>query len=87
MISLTDAQLDIVMNAARDLPPEKRNVFLERVIAVLQRRGRFNDADVGSVHSRQPAACCNRRRCSDEPVLPDQQHGDEDLPPCCSRLR
>lgn len=54
MISLSDARLDIVMAASRDLPLEKRNVFLERVIAVLQRRGRFNDADVGS--AAQPPA-------------------------------
>ena len=35
--ALTDSQLDIVLNTARDLPPEKRNVFLERVVAVLAR--------------------------------------------------
>jgi hypothetical protein len=50
MISLSDTQLDIVMNVSRDLPPEKRNTFLERVVAQLQRRGRmFNDADVGAI--------------------------------------
>jgi hypothetical protein len=38
----------IVMNALCDLPPEKRNVFLERVVAVLERRRRFDDNDVGA---------------------------------------
>jgi hypothetical protein len=37
-VTLTDAQIDIVTNAARDLPLEKRNTYLERVVAVLQRR-------------------------------------------------
>lgn len=37
-VTLTDAQIDIVMNAVRDLPLEKRNTYLERVAAVLQRR-------------------------------------------------
>jgi hypothetical protein len=36
------------MSSARDLPSEKRNVFLERLVAALERRGRFNDSDVGS---------------------------------------
>jgi hypothetical protein len=48
-VTLTDSQLDIVTNTARKLPPEKRSVYLERVVAVLQRRGRFNDADVGTI--------------------------------------
>ena len=37
MISLTDAQLDVVCRVARDLPPEKRSVYLERVAAIPQR--------------------------------------------------
>lgn len=50
MISLSDSQLDIITNAARELPPEKRSVYLERIVAVLQRRGRmFDDADVGAI--------------------------------------
>ena len=52
LISLSDNQLDLVM---RDLPPEKRSVYLKRIVAQLQRRGGFNDADVGAVpnHTRQ----------------------------------
>jgi hypothetical protein len=33
------------MTAARGLPVEKRSVFLERVAARLQLRGRFTDRD------------------------------------------
>ncbi len=46
MISLSDAQLRIVMASAATLPQEKRDVFLQRVSAVLERIGRFDDADV-----------------------------------------
>jgi hypothetical protein len=42
VISLNDPQLDIVTEAARRLPPEKRGPFLQRVDAMLRyrRRGR-----------------------------------------------
>ena len=47
MIPFTDAQLDIVLRGARDLAPEKRSVYLERIGALLaQRAGKFADADV-----------------------------------------
>ncbi|MGB8533861.1 MAG: hypothetical protein WCD64_21875 [Pseudolabrys sp.] len=39
MLGLTDYQLKIVMNAARLLPVEKRDVFLQRIAAVLAIRG------------------------------------------------
>jgi hypothetical protein len=49
MISLSDRQLTVVMDAARVLPPEKRSVFLERVAAYLQIQcGRFGDHDVAN---------------------------------------
>lgn len=49
MISLSDRQLDIVSDAARALPVEKRDVYLQRVSAILQvRHGRFGDADVAA---------------------------------------
>jgi hypothetical protein len=38
-------QLAVVMTAARNLPIEKRSVFLERVAARLQLRGSFTDLD------------------------------------------
>ncbi|MGC2711932.1 MAG: hypothetical protein WA366_00990 [Pseudolabrys sp.] len=40
MIGLTDTQLKIVMNAARLLPVEKRDTFLQRIAAMLAVRGR-----------------------------------------------
>ena len=49
MFALTDAQLEIVMVAAGNLPVEKRGVFLERVAARLRLHGpRFTDADLGA---------------------------------------
>ena len=50
MISLSDNQLSIVTDAARQLPIEKRDVYLQRIAAMLVLRGRrFNDADVADV--------------------------------------
>jgi len=49
MISLSDTQLDIVSALARDVPVEKRDVFLQRVAAHLQiRLGRYSDDDVAA---------------------------------------
>ena len=45
-ISLSDHQLDLVVTAARTLDPEKRDTFLRRIAAHLQRCGRFSDRDV-----------------------------------------
>jgi len=49
MISLSNQQLKSVMDAARRVPVEKRAMFLQRVAATLELRGRFNDADVVDV--------------------------------------
>jgi hypothetical protein len=46
MLALSDVQLVIVMDAAADLSPEKRAVFLERVAARLQLRGSFTADDL-----------------------------------------
>ena len=46
MISLTDQQLSIVQHTATLLPVEKRDVFLQRVAAILLQRRKFNDDDV-----------------------------------------
>jgi hypothetical protein len=47
MISLSDSQLAIVQHAARPLPVEKRDIFLQRVAAMLAQRQPFGDvADV-----------------------------------------
>jgi hypothetical protein len=48
MLGLTDTQLKIVMNAARLVPVEKRDTFLQRIAAMLalRGRGRFTDTDV-----------------------------------------
>ena len=45
MISLSDKQLAIVMDAAADLPVEKRALLFERIAARLRLVGRFNDDD------------------------------------------
>jgi hypothetical protein len=49
MISLSDHQLDVVMGAAGTVPVERRDIFLQRVGAMLNLRGRFTDADVHDV--------------------------------------
>ena len=47
MISLTDAQLDVVIRMAIDLPLEKRDTYLQRIAALLQQRaGRHTIADM-----------------------------------------
>ena len=55
MLALSDVQLVIVMDAAADLPPEKRSVFLERLVARLQQRGsRFTHCDLVDAIARAP---------------------------------
>ena len=49
MVSLSDSQLRTVMETARALQPERRDVFLQRITAMLRLRGRFTDADVADV--------------------------------------
>ena len=51
MLGLTDSQLRTVMDTARALPVEKRDLYLQRIAAMLtvRGRGRFNDADVADV--------------------------------------
>ena len=46
MISLTDSQPQTVMDAGARLEPERRDIFLRRVGAMLRVRGRFTDTDV-----------------------------------------
>ncbi|MGB8588811.1 MAG: hypothetical protein WCD87_24640 [Pseudolabrys sp.] len=46
MLGLTDNQLRVVMDAAKTLPVERRDTFLQRCGAMLKLRGRFTDADV-----------------------------------------
>jgi hypothetical protein len=46
MISLSDRQLALVMDAAAELPIEKRALLLERIAARLRLIGRFNDRDL-----------------------------------------
>lgn len=45
-ISLSDKQLEIVMDPAADLPVEKRAVLLERIAARLRLIGHFDDDDL-----------------------------------------
>ncbi len=46
MVAFTDSQLRTVRAAADRVPVEKRGVFLERVIARLQRQRGFTNADL-----------------------------------------
>lgn len=49
MLGLTDNQLRVVMDAAKTLPVERRDTFLQRCGAMLKLRGRFTDDDVADV--------------------------------------
>jgi hypothetical protein len=64
-LSLSHHQLQAVMAAARDVPVEKREQFLQRLSTMLVLKGRFDDRDVaetaklaacGLVHTRIDAA-------------------------------
>ena len=46
---MTDNQLRTVMDAAIALAPERRDIFLQRVGAMLRMRRRFTDDDVADV--------------------------------------
>ena len=65
MLGLTDNQLQSIMDAARTLPVEKRDIYLRRIAAMLTMRGRghVTDTDVSDVAklaltglAQQPAA-------------------------------
>ena len=45
-MTLTSSQHEIVSRMARLVPLEKRELYLQRINAMLRGRGRFNDADV-----------------------------------------
>ena len=51
MLALSDHQLDVVMGTARAVPVEKRDLYLQRIAAMLALRGRghFGDDDVHEV--------------------------------------
>jgi hypothetical protein len=49
MISLSDSQLRVIMDTAKAIEPSRRDIFLQRVGAMLKLRGRFDDADVEDV--------------------------------------
>jgi hypothetical protein len=51
MIGLTSSQFRIVMDATCMVPVEKRDIFLQRIAAMLamRGRGRFTDTDVADV--------------------------------------
>jgi hypothetical protein len=49
MIALTDQQLQTIMATAADIAPERRDVFLQRVAAMLRLRRPFDDSDVDEI--------------------------------------
>ena len=57
MLGLTDNQLRTVMDAAAAVPIEKRDLYLQRIAAMLaiRGRGRFTDTD-GLIQSADSAA-------------------------------
>jgi hypothetical protein len=72
MIGLTDIQLKIIMTAARAIPVEKRDIFLQRIAAMLalRSRGRFTDTDVADRGERMLGTatdhnCPGPASCSD----------------------
>jgi hypothetical protein len=46
MTALTDQQLATIRTAASSLDPERRDLYLQRVAAMLRVRGRFDDGDL-----------------------------------------
>ena len=64
MIGLTDVQLGMVMQAARLVPVENRDTFLQRIAAMLaiRGRGRFTDTDVADVAQVAMAGLVQTRR-------------------------
>ncbi len=55
MIGLTDSQLKIIMTAANTVPVERRDIFLQRVGAMLSMRHRFGDTETAET-ANAPAA-------------------------------
>ena len=49
MVGLTDSQLKLVMDATRTLPAEKRDLYLQRIGAMLAVRGYGHFDDVSNV--------------------------------------
>ena len=49
MVSLSDSQLQTVLDVAATIAPDRRSVYLERVGSMLRLRGRFSDDDVRKV--------------------------------------
>jgi hypothetical protein len=65
MLSLSDHQLQTIMDAARAIDRDRRDVYLQRIEAMLRLRLRFDDRDVaeisklatwGLIHQRTDAA-------------------------------
>ena len=69
MIGLTDTQLQVVMRAARSIPVEKRDTFLQRIAAMLalRGRGRFTDTDV-AISAPQDVSTGFAKRCRVRPA-------------------
>jgi signal transduction histidine kinase len=57
MIGLTSSQLRVVTSAVHTVPVEKRDLYLQRISAMLTLRGRghYNDRDVMEVAQLAPA--------------------------------
>jgi hypothetical protein len=61
MLSLSDQQLRSVMDAAARVAADRRDVFLQRVGAMLTLRGRFDDSDVSEVCMLASCGLCGGR--------------------------
>jgi hypothetical protein len=49
MLALSDSQLQTVMATAASIDPDRRDVYLQRVGAMLRVRHRFDDSDVNEI--------------------------------------
>lgn len=62
MISLSDSQLKTLMTATASVQPDRRDIYLQRVGAMLRLRYRFSDSDVDEITRLARAGLVQRRK-------------------------
>jgi hypothetical protein len=73
MLALTDSQMHAVMDVAKTLPVEKRDLFLQRLGAMLELRGhRYADRHLQEL--AQLAACGLVHRAADVAEIVSRGH-------------
>jgi hypothetical protein len=83
-MGLTDSQLAAVIDAARTLPVEKRDLYLQRVAAMLTMRGRghFTDSDVADVAKLAIAGLCQTADTVSDTLTVQRTHQRSPLGQC-----